>query len=144
MNQKIIDFIQSQRICVLAVEMLDGSPHGATVHFAYDEERNIFYFETNREYRKAEALFGREETRATIVIGVDESNMKTFQLDGTIALIKEEERSAFDIVYLGKFPQKKEKTSQGLFVLFSFTPTWWRYTDWTGQDGKIILTSENK
>lgn len=124
--------------------MMDGSPHAATVHFAYDEDAGKFYFETNREYRKAEALFGRGETRASVVIGVDESNMKTLQLDGTVSLLEKMEREAFDSIYLVKFPQKKEKTSQGLFVLFSFTPSWWRFTDWTGANGKVILTSEDK
>ena len=37
MTPEIINFINSQKVCVLAVEMPDGSPHAATVHFALAE-----------------------------------------------------------------------------------------------------------
>ena len=144
MNQEILDYIKSQRVGVLAVEMLDGSPHGATVHFANTENPVVFFFETYRDYRKAEALYGREITRASFVIGSDENNMKTLQLDGTIQLLKTEEMGIFDDVYLGKFPNKKEKSKDPKFVFFKFIPTWWRFTDWTKPEGKIILTSETK
>lgn len=143
-NPDILNYIKSQRVGVLAVEMLDGSPHGATVHFANTENPVQFFFETYREYRKAEPLFGREITRASFVIGSDESNMKTLQLDGEIRLIKPQEKELFDEIYLGKFPEKIEKSKDPKFVFFTFIPKWWRFTDWTTPSGKIILTSENK
>ncbi|MDB5204022.1 MAG: segregation and condensation protein [Candidatus Taylorbacteria bacterium] len=139
MNKEILDYIKTQRVGVLAVEMMDGSPHAATVHFAHTDDPLVFYFETYREYRKAEPLFAREKSRASFVIGSDESNMKTLQLDGIIELLKPEERGAFDSVYLGKFPEKSEKAKDPKFVFFKLTPTWWRFTDWTGPQGKKIL-----
>lgn len=144
MKQEIIDFIDSQRICVLAVEMLNGSPHAATVHFAYQDNPSRFLFETYRDYRKAEPLFGRELTRASMVIGFDESNMKTLQLDGEVRLITSDEKEIFDEVYLGKFPNKKQKSIDPKFVSFVFLPQWWRYTDWTKPEGKIIIISDDK
>lgn len=144
MNPEILNYIKSQRVGVLAVEMLDGSPHGATVHFANTENPLQFFFETYREYRKAEALFGREISRATFVIGSDESNMKTLQMDGEMRLIKPEEKQIIDDVYLGKFPEKKEKSKEPKVVFFTFIPKWWRFTDWTKPEGKIILTSDTK
>lgn len=142
MKQEVLDYIKTQRVGVLAVEMLDGSPHAATVHFAHTEDPFIFYFETHREYRKAEPLFGRDVTRASFVIGSDESNLKTFQTDGTIRLLKPEEKETFDSIYLGKFLEKKTRAADPKFVFFKFTPTWWRFTDWTTPKGKVILTSE--
>ncbi len=144
MDQKILDYINSQRVGVLAVEMLDGSPHAATVHFANTEDPLQFYFETYREYRKAEPLFGKNMTRASFVIGSSESDMKTLQIDGEARLITEEEKELFDAIYFGKFPNKKEKSLDPKFVFFIFNPTWWRYTDWAGPNGKEILTSDNK
>ncbi len=142
MKKEIIDFIQSQRTCVLAIEMLDGSPHASTVHFAYDEKTDTFFFETNRAYRKYESLSGREITRASLVIGTDESNMKTLQLDGEVKLVKEgEEKKLFEEVYFSKFPNKKAKALDPELVFFSFKTTWWRFTDWTQPQGKVILTS---
>jgi uncharacterized protein YhbP (UPF0306 family) len=139
--QDIFDYLKTQRICVLAVEMLDGSPHAATVHFAHTEDPFLFFFETYREYRKAEPLFGREITRASMVIGSDEKDMRTLQLDGNVRLIKPEDKQTFEIAYLEKFPKKKEKSLDPKFVPFLFTPTWWRFTDWTKPEGKIILVS---
>ncbi len=141
MNQEILDYIKTQRVGVLAVEMLDGSPHGATVHFAHTEEPFVFYFETCRDYRKSEPLFGREASRASLVIGFDENNMKTFQTDGEIRLMKKEEMEFFNEVYYGKFPNKKGKWYGSDPVFFMFTPKWWRFTDWTKPEGKLILTS---
>ena len=141
-RSEILNYLNTQQIGVLAVEMLDGSPHGATVHFAHSENPFIFYFETNREYRKSEALFGRPVSRASFVVGCDEKDNRTLQLDGDVELIKPEEQETFDKVYLNKFPNKTEKAKEDKFVCFKFTPKWWRFTDWTGPNGKVILTSE--
>jgi uncharacterized protein YhbP (UPF0306 family) len=142
MNQEILDYIKSQRVGVLAVEMLDGSPHAATVHFAHTENPLQFFFETYRDYRKAEPLFERKITRASLVIGTDEITMKTLQLDGQVRLIETEEKELYDEIYFGKFPAKKEKSKDPKFVFFTFIPSWWRFTDWTKPTGKLILTSE--
>src|SRR3989338_7272737 len=99
MNKNILDYIKSQRVGVLAVEMMDGSPHGATVHFAHTDNPFVFYFETNREYRKTEPLFGREKTRASLVIGSSEGDLRTFQMDGAAELIKDGEMEIFNSIY---------------------------------------------
>jgi uncharacterized protein YhbP (UPF0306 family) len=144
MTQEIINFINSQRICVIAFEMLDGSPHASTVHFAFDPISSVFFFETNNTYRKGEVLLGKPAVRSSVVVGFDERNMKTLQLDGEARLIKAEEKKLFNEIYLGKFPEKKEKFLDPKFVFFSFTSKWWRYTDWENPAGKIILSSEDK
>ena len=141
MDQTILNFIQSQRVGVLAVEMLDGSPHGATVHFAHTETPFVFYFETHYDYKKSEALLGRETSRASLVVGFDETVMKTLQLDGQVRRLKGEEKEIFQKVYLAKFPNRAEKQNDPGTILFTFTPTWWRFTDWKGKDGKTIITS---
>jgi uncharacterized protein YhbP (UPF0306 family) len=144
MTQEILDYIKSQRVGVLAVEMLDGSPHAATVHFANTENPLRFFFETDRQYRKSEPLFGREASRASLVIGFDETKMKTLQIDGTVRLLKDEEKPTFDEVYMGKFPEKEAMAARHDLVYFVLIPSWWRFTDWTKSEGKIILSSEDK
>ncbi len=144
MQREIVDFINSQRICVLALEMQDGSPHGSTVHFAFDEKSSTFFFETYNIYRKGEVLLQKEKVRASIVIGFDEKVMKTLQIDGEARIITDEEKELFENVYIGKFPEKKEKSADKKFVKFSFTPTWWRYTDFKSSSGKLIINSEDK
>lgn len=141
MQQEILEYLNSQRICVLAVEMPDGSPHAATVHFAYAVEPLVFYFKTNKNYRKSEALLGGKNSRASLVVGTDEQVMKTFQADGIVNLIQDYEKEHYNTIFLGKFPEKADKPSGPDDVFFKFTPTWWRYTDFKTPQGKLILTS---
>ena len=139
MNQEIIDFLNTERVGVLALEMPDGSPHASTVHFAYAD--GLFYFETNRDYRKSEALFSRTESRASFVVGLSETVMKTIQLDGIARLVTPAELLKLKEVYLGRFPEKVKRSDDPKTVFFTFTPTWWRFTDWTAPEGKRIVTS---
>ncbi len=142
-TEEINKYLHEERIGVLAVEMLDGSPHAATVHFSFNEKENIFNFETYKEYRKAEAILNKEKVRASFVVGVNEEKMKTLQMDGVVKLLVGEDFKNFEENYFTKFPNKLEKYKVGGFVCFSFTPTWWRFTDWTGPNGKVIINSEN-
>jgi len=136
-----LEYLKIQRVGVIAVEMMDGSPHGATVHYVNSENPLIFYFETNREYRKAEALLGREKSRATLVIGFSDEEAKTMQLDGFVELLKPEEKEFFDTIYFDKFPEKKTKKYGGTPIFFKFTPTWWRYSNFKTPEGKKIWES---
>lgn len=137
MNTEILEYLRTQKVCVLAVEMPDGSPHAATVHFAFDEKSETFIIMTNPEYRKHEAL-ANGATRASLVIGSTESDMRTFQLDGTACLSDSPE---FLSIYLTLFPKAAHLYKKD--VLFTFVPTWWRFTDWTRPEGKTVYTSDS-
>lgn len=137
MPQGILEYLKGQRVCVFAIEMMDGSPHAATVHFANTDEP-VFVFETEKGYRKTEALFGREISRTSMVVGSNEGDMKTLQLDGVAQLADEKLKE----IYLAKFPKKQGKLDDPKAVMFTFKPTWWRFTDWTAPGGKMITTSD--
>ena len=140
MPQEAFDYIDTQPTCVLAVEMTDGSPHAATVHFAHVGEEPKFIFLTERRYRKFEPFGKRDTVRATVVVGTSEADNKTLQLDGT-AVITENESHI--VAYYNKFSTKKrENLEADNDVFLVFTPTWWRYTDWTLPEGKTIWTSD--
>lgn len=140
MHQDILSYIRSQKIAVLAVEMQDGSPHAATVHYAHSEEPLQFFFETSKYSRKCEPILSGNDIRASLVIGFTEGD-RTLQLDGTIKMLSEDDE-IFESVYWGKFPDKKGKYQEVAFL--SFTPSWWRFTDWTSPEGKIIICSTDK
>lgn len=140
MKPEILEYIRGQRVDVLSVEMLDGSPHGATLHFAHSAGPLAFVFLTDREYRKSEALFGKDVTRASFVIGSSEENMKTLQLDGEAKLL-DAGTEYLKEVYFDKFPDKREKFSGPEDFFFAFKPTWWRFTDWTRPGGKTVFIS---
>lgn len=138
MRPEVLEYLKQQRICVLAVEMTDGSPHAATVHFAFDTKGEKFVIMTNPAYRKYEAL-ANGVSRASIVVGSSEDDMRTLQLDGEVLLTDSEEAQS---LYLEKFPEKLGKYQKD--VLFTFTPTWWRFTDWTHAEGKAVYTSNGE
>lgn len=142
MSPETLAYLKTQTVCAFTVEMPDGSPHAATVHFAHTEDPLMFFFETDRGYRKSEALLGKATTRACLVVGVDENNKKTFQADGTARLLKPEEQQLFDEAYLGKFPDKQKKKADPNSLFFIFIPTWWRFTDYTTPHGRVIFPSE--
>jgi hypothetical protein len=137
-TQPIKDFLEKHRVGVLAIEMLDGSPHGATVHFANTNDPLVLIFKTNRKYMKSEALLGRDESRATFVIGFEEGGKPTFQIDGVVKMI--EEGDPYVETYLSKFPEKKDKLGDPNSLYFILMPTWWRFTDWSRGSMEITLS----
>ncbi|MEI6316204.1 MAG: NUDIX domain-containing protein [bacterium] len=143
MRKIIVDYLNTERAGVLAVEMPDGSPHAAAVHFAYCNAPVTFFFETRSTYRKFEALKDDKKSRASFVVGCNDSIMKTMQLDGVVEVVKENEQELFDSVYFEKFPEKIKKEKEETIIYFKFTPAWWRYTDWNHVDGKFIIHSED-
>ena len=141
MKSEIFEYIDSQRVCVVALEMLDGSPHAATVHFAHINEPLTFIIQTNPSYRKSEPLLARDTVRASLVIGLVEiagGKEKTFQVDGEAQIIEKDDPLVK--VYLDKFPEKAGKWEEDIF--FKVTPSWWRFTDWSKLEGKTILNSD--
>lgn len=132
MDSKVLEYLQTQRVCVLAVEMSDGSPHAATVNFTYSLDPLTFIFMTSPSSRKHEAL-SKGTVRASVVVGVDEEDMRTFQLNGNASLYHNE---TFLKIYHNKFPRAVHIFPKD--VLVSFTPTWWRFTDWVN---KVTLLS---
>lgn len=136
--EEAISCLDQQTTGVLAVKMLDGSPHGATVHFAYQSDTFKFIFLTTPTYRKLEPL-RVGDTPATFVVGTTEEFNKTLQLDG---IAKLEDTQELRDIYFTKFPKKLDKHPDD--VLFTFTPTWWRFTDWTVPEGKTIWNSDGE
>jgi len=140
MHPEALAFLKTQRVCVFAIEMLDGSPHGATVHFAHTENPPTFIVLTEKRYRKAEPLHGRIESRATMVIGFEEgANSRTLQMDGLARRTNDEHVKE---TYFAKFPNVKAKLNEPDDFFFTFTPTWWRYSDWTRPEGKTVYLSD--
>ena len=133
MDQQILDYLSGERVGVLAVTMPDGSPHGATIHFAHIADPLTFVFMTSPKYKKVQA-FEQGETLATFVVGVDEGTMRTLQMDGTARLADTQEIRQ---TYFDKFPDKLDKFPDNIFI--AFTPNWWRYSD---MKNKVVLSSD--
>ncbi len=119
MDQKVIDFLNNERVAVLATMLADGTPHTSAMHFIYNE--GSLYFSTQPNSRKAENLNGI--TKASVTVGFSEKDWVTVQLDGTL------EKSDLAVeLHLEKYPEDAKHIG-GEAVVFKFTPNWWRYSD---------------
>lgn len=119
MDQRIIDFLNSERVAVLAVVLADGIPHTSAMHFIYHD--GALYFSTQPTSRKAKDLRGI--TKASVTVGFSEKDWITVQLDGTV------EKAEFaEKFHVAKYPEDAEHIG-GKAIFIKFTPTWYRYSD---------------
>jgi general stress protein 26 len=124
MNPKIINLLQTERVCVLSTLLSDGSPHNAAMHFAFQENPLALYFSTHFGNRKLEGL-NAGRFQASVCVGFSETDWTTLQMDGQIE--KADPIFAKNLI-LSKYPES-EKHMDDQTVFLKFTPAWWRYTD---------------
>lgn len=138
MQPEILEYLSTQSVCALAVITPEGTTHAATMHFAYPDNMSI-YLGTSRTSLKFKSLSESPVISASLVMGVEESSMTTLQIDGTLEVVSAEEYAQFREIYLGRFPEKKEKVESENFAPLKFVPKWWRFTD---MKNKIVLVSQ--
>jgi general stress protein 26 len=138
MEQKIIDFLNKNKLCVLTTLLEGGKPHSATMHFASRNEPLEFVFFTKTDSRKCTNLEVGKKYPASLVVGFSEEEWKELQLEGEIEKIKREESEADIQTFADKFTGATLKDDH---VVLRFTPNWWRYTEFK-TDPPTIITSE--
>ncbi len=127
MDSTVLEYLQTQRVCVLAVEMPDGSPHAATVNFTHTEDPLTLIIMTGPTSRKHGALV-MATVRSSIVIGVDERDMRTLQVNGHASFSTNQ---TLQRLYFDRFPKALYMFPKDVLVIF--TPTWCRFTDWVNK-----------
>ncbi len=131
MDRKVVDFLNNERVAVLATMLADGTPHTSAMHFIYHD--GALYFSTQPTSRKAKDLSGI--TKASVTVGFSEKDWITIQLDGTL------EKTEFaEELHVAKYPEDAEHIGEEAFFL-KFTPTWWRYTDFKTNPPTFIETN---
>ena len=136
-NDTVKEFLHRHRISVLTVLTPEGAPHSATVHFAWDEARNVFVFFTHVDTLKYQFVKDGA-TKASLVIGFDEKEFTTVQMRGTAKVL--EEASSRE-VYLEKFSHLREGANDETVVFLEFDPQWYRYTDMK-EKPPVLFSSE--
>ncbi|MEK7503997.1 MAG: hypothetical protein AAB550_00640 [Patescibacteria group bacterium] len=128
MDQKAINLLKSERVCALSVCLPDGGCHNAAMHFSLNENPLTIYIQTENTSIKCQKL----PTRASIVIGFSEETMQTLQLDGEIKKIEGDLTEIHKIHYVKNPTAEQYKNDPGT-VFLTFTPTWWRYSDYKNE-----------
>lgn len=142
MNEKILDFIASHRVCSLSTIMSNGTPHSAAMHYSHSTEPFVFYFSSDNESKKFQGLIDNKTVKASMVIGFSEEEWLSLQMDGDIRAITDiEELKRVQIRHYQKNPNAEVYKDEPYTVFLAFTPNWWRFTDFNTKP-ETILDSE--
>lgn len=141
MQEIIKQYLTSEPIGVLSVKLDDGTLHAATIHFSETFEPFKLYMATANTTVKVQPFLKGESGPAAMVIGVSEETWITLQLHGTLrAVLDPEEVEKVAAIHYGKHQKAgKYRTPKTMFL--EFTPTWWRYTDFSIRPETIIASS---
>lgn len=138
MDRTVTDYLSSQRVGCLAVAGPDGRVYGSTVHFASTEVGKLF-IQIGTDSRKYQAV-KNGPCSASFTVGFSEEEWKTLQLDGELRQIEPEQDKEFQEVYYRKNPQAKKYRGDDTAYLL-FTPSWWRYSDFSVGDPPKVISS---
>ena len=130
MDDKVLDFLKSNRVCCLATQLKDGSPHTAALHFSHTLDPFALYFSTQNSSRKYQALAEGKSVKGSVTVGFSEQEWITLQMDGEVSTVSDpEELKSAKAIHYPKHPKSQEFENNPATVFLMFTPTWWRYTD---------------
>lgn len=130
MDSSILKFVTSERVCVLSVCMPNGTPHSASMHFSSQTEPFTIIIGTEKTTKKVQGLLNGQLTKASVVVGFDDTQMKTLQMDGTIKLITDGTAlNTVHRVHYAKHPGAEKYKDLPDTCFLVFTPAWWRYSD---------------
>jgi len=127
-DQKVLHFLNVERVCSLAVVMPDGGSHSAAMHYSYDPAHNTIIFLTSSASLKHTAVKDGRTTPASLAIGFSEMAMITLQFDGALAEIPASHLPSAKDVYFSKFPESRKYDSPDSAYLL-FTIRSWKYTN---------------
>lgn len=139
MNQKVIDFLNTERVSSLAVVMPDGSSHSAAMHYSFDSVKSSVYFLTEKTSQKCQAVANGKATASSVVVGFDEKDNKvTVQLDGQLRWVTDAlELEVFKRVYFTKFPDSQKYDSpESAYLEFKIIK--WKYSDYRSHPEQVL------
>ncbi len=141
MEQKILEFLSTHRVCSLTTLLKDGTPHAAAVHYSHNVEPLELFFSTDKTSKKCQDLLTGNSTKASVVVGFSEEEWKTLQMDGKLRAVAgtDELQHIHPLHYL-KHPEAAKYKNDPDTIFLKFTPTWWRYSDYTTEPLTVIAS----
>ena len=131
MDQKGLYLLAKERVSSLTTMLPDGSPHAAALHFSHKDKPLTLYFSTENTSRKMGGLLKGEVVRGSVVLGFNEEEMVTLQMDGEVRAISgKNELAEVHKVHYAKHPDSEQWKDDPATIFLAFIPTWWRYTEY--------------
>ena len=140
MDKVILEFLEKNRVSVLTTLLVDGTPHGATLHYSFKTDPLELYFSVDKTDRKCQALAQSNEGKAAVVIGFSEQEWLTLQIDGKIKIVEDKDKiKEIKTIHYKRHPNSQKFENDPNTVFLVFQPTWLRYTDFNVEPPKIKL-----
>ncbi len=138
MNEKVLDFLNKERVSVLSVLLPDGTPHAAAMHYSFTDEPLRFYFQTTNTSLKAKGVLHGETIKAAIVVGTSEVDWLTLQVRGSLRMVTDAAtlERVYEVHY-AKQPQAEQYKKDPETIFLELTPTWWRFADFNTEPETI-------
>jgi general stress protein 26 len=131
MDENTKAFLKNHRISVLGVLQDDGVVHSATMHFASSSDPLVFFFMTEKNSIKCKSLQDKSARKASLVIGFNEEEMVTFQAEGEVSFLTEENKELGWETYVKKYPNRVNGKEDPDVVILQFIPSWARFSDYS-------------
>lgn len=132
-SQSVLEFLQTERTCVLSVLLSNSTVHSAPLTYWYDSASHKLYMSTDKNSEKMSwRREGRAGTQAAIVVGGQENKPFLIQMRGLLEAVDARhvpprvKRAYLDVADERYDPMNDTHT----FIMFS--PTWDRYSDSEG------------
>src|SRR3989339_584081 len=87
MDQRVLDLLAKERVSLLAVCLPDGTCHSAAMPSSHISDPPTIYIQTENTSKKMQGLKNGQPIAASVVVGFNEQEMKTLQMDGQIQLV---------------------------------------------------------
>jgi len=130
--EEVFQFMDGERLAVLATVGEDGRPEAALMGFAVTPELEII-FDTVRSSRKYPNL--KNNPRVAWVIGC--TTEVTVQYEGVADELEGEELAKCKKTYFAKFPDGPARESWPGITYFVVRPKWVRYCDYDPKKRRI-------
>lgn len=129
--QRVQQFLQTERICVLSVLLPNNSVHSAPLVYWYDVPSGRVYMSTDKNSEKMSwRREGKAGTQASLVIGGQEGLPLLVQMRGLLEAVDARQVPVRVKQAYVEITGESGDPSNATNTFIMFTPTWFRYSDW--------------
>jgi len=132
---QLVAFIRNHRFAVEASVAADGRPQAAVVGVACTDDLELV-FDTLQSTRKYQNL--RREPRVALVVGFDDGEAQTVQLEGVVDEPTGAEQARIKEAYFAAFPEGRERERWDGITWMRVRVTWARYSDFRSAEPRIV------
>ena len=134
-RKKILDFLNNEKIGVVATVNSEGKPEAATMVISQTDDLSLI-FQTPNHYRKYKNL--KKNPHVAITFGFNIDEFTTVQYEGVAREAGGEEIDMCRKIHVAKNPKSANYAYLSNNKYFIVTPKWIRYWDFI-KDEKFIL-----